>query len=472
MQSTLATANQAFQKGETSAAMVGYVNALLNMPELGKAIFGNISRTREQYLKSRNKGEPLKVVVCGWELAHNAAGRAHTLAEIYREITSDVEIVGSIFPRWGTEVWEPIRETSIPIHTFVVEPDCFIEQALTLVAAHPADVVHLSKPRAPNIFFGIFYKLMWGAKVIVDIDDEELAFVKAESPLNISDYLQVYETLPPFEQLADAHWTRIGVGLVDEFDAITVSNTALQRRYGGVLIGHARDQKNLKSSQALRQSSREALDILPGQKVVLFSGTPRSHKGLLEVAKAIQSLNRDDILFVIAGSFVERHLHFKAELEGVTGINYLFLENQPISALSSTLAIADCCVLLQDTSSTISKYQIPAKLSDALAMRVPVLVSSTEALEDPIASGAVVATTLKNLAVHLATNLDCPSQEQTDKGWHYFVKHLSFEANASKLRRVAECAHNKPVSSAFYKILSTISNDKFFLGACKTLARA
>ena len=456
MTSSLAAANQAFQKGQTTVAMAGYVNALLKMPGLGKTIAGNISRTRQQYLNSRNTAEPLKVVVCGWELAHNAAGRAHTLADIYREITSDVEIVGSIFPRWGREVWEPIRDTSIPIHAFVVEPDRFIEQALTLVAAHPADVVHLSKPRAPNIFFGIFYKLLWGAKVIVDIDDEELAFVKAETPLSLSEYLQEYPTLPPLDQLTDAHWTRIAVGLVNEFDAITVSNAALQRRYGGVVIGHARDPNILKPSPEQRQKSRQALGIQTHQKVVLFSGTPRPHKGLLEVAKAIQSLNREDVLFVIAGSFGERFLQFKARLQAVTGINYLFLENQPIATLANTLAIADCCVLLQDTSHPTSTYQIPAKLSDALGIGVPVIASNTKALSEIISAGAVMSTTTKELPRVMLEVLYSKNQNMKSKGYDFFEKNLTNKICAEKIKSLMAGVNKNSLSKSLEDIRQTL----------------
>jgi hypothetical protein len=35
----------------------------------------------------------------------------------------------------------------------------------------------------PNILFGLLYKLIWGATVLMDIDDEELAFADAEAPL-------------------------------------------------------------------------------------------------------------------------------------------------------------------------------------------------------------------------------------------------------------------------------------------------
>lgn len=461
MTSVLATANQAFQKGQTTVAMVGYVNALLKMPELGKTISGNIARTRQQYLNSRKTAEPKKVVVCGWELAHNAAGRAHTLAEIYRVITSDVEIVGSIFPRWGREVWEPIRETTIPIHGFVVEPDRFIEQALALVASYPADIVHLSKPRAPNMFYGIFYKLLWGSKVIVDIDDEELAFVKAETPLTISECLQDYTTLPPLDQITDAHWTRIAVGLVNEFDGITVSNRALQLRYGGIVIGHARDHKTLKPSPELRQSTRQVLGIQARQKVVLFSGTPRPHKGLLEVAKAIQSLNRDDIVFAIVGSFGERYLPFKTKLQEVTGVKYLFLENQPLSELQSTLSIADCCVLLQDTNHLASRFQIPAKLSDALAMRIPVIASNTPALSDLIASGAVIEANSENFAPQLAATFGQTDKDQIAIGHRYFIDHLTYEVNAGYLRRMLKSSKNISLSLSLRQILESLAKTGF-----------
>lgn len=473
MPSILATANQAFQKGETAAAMAGYVSALLKMPELGETIAGNIARTKQRHLNTRSADKPLKAIVCGWELAHNAAGRAHTLADIYRALTSDVQIIGSIFPRWGRDVWEPIRDSSIPIHAFVVEqPDRFIEQAMTLVGAHPADVVHLSKPRAPNIFFGIFYKLLWGAKVIVDIDEEELAFVKADTPLILADYLKDYSELPPLNQLTENHWTRIAVGLASEFDAITVSNAALQHRYGGTVIGHARDPRVLKPSSELRQKSRAVLGILPYQKVVLFLGTPRPHKGLLEVAQAIQALKRDDIIFMIVGSFGEKHMAFKTKLQAVAGVNYLFLENQPLSALANTLAVADCCVLLQDASHPTSTYQIPAKLSDALAMRVPVIVSETKALEEPITAGAVISTSMTNLHLTIGTTLEQPGHELLDVGHRYFLEHLSLGASMQWMSKVVSCDHCKPLSPALMEISTSIIDKRLHLKELNALATA
>ncbi|MBS0015519.1 MAG: glycosyltransferase, partial [Arthrospira sp. SH-MAG29] len=73
--------------------------------------------------------------------------------------------------------------------------------------------VHLSKPRIPNIVLGLLYKLVWGARVIVDIDDEELAFVKAEATVD-------WRELPPLRDLDSQEWTEIAAGLAQEFDKV------------------------------------------------------------------------------------------------------------------------------------------------------------------------------------------------------------------------------------------------------------
>lgn len=380
--------------GRYADAIAHYAQVLINTPALGKSISANLSIARQKYRNSRQGIEKQRVAVCGWELAHNPAGRAYTLATLY-ETFADVEIIGSIFPRFGREVWEPIRNTRIPKHTFLVEDESrFIDQAIALVAAHPYDIVHLSKPRAPNIFFGILYKLLWDAKVVMDIDDEELGFVGADSAISVDDYLKQHGQLPGFNDLAGKEWTRLAVGLADVFDGVTVSNPALQQRYGGEIIRHARDENKFHPSPELTRKSREKFGIPQDKKVVLFFGTPREHKGLKETAEAIAELKRDDILFVIVGDFPDSEL--KRQLQVINGCRFSFIGNQPFDAIPEVVSIADCCVLLQGES-LAAQYQVPAKLSDALGMGVPVFASDTPALEEFFGSGAVEKTSSKEL---------------------------------------------------------------------------
>jgi GT2 family glycosyltransferase/glycosyltransferase involved in cell wall biosynthesis len=374
------------------------------------------------------------VAVCGCELAHNPAGRVITLAQLYAT-SFDVEIIGCIFPQWGEQLWEPVRETIFPKHILTVRDEShFLKHATELVTAHPYATVHLCKPRIVNILIGLLYKVIWGANILIDIDDEELAFVGADSPLDLDEYLSRYGCLPKLIDLTKNVWTRLAVGLVDSFDAITVSNAALQRRYGGTVIAHARDEKIFTVSPPRKRTCRERFGVPQDARVVLFLGTPRAHKGLLETAQSIAALNRDDVLFLIAGDFEDDSL--KQALLAIHGVRFHFLGNQPFSLLHEVVALGDVCVLFQDVHALVSQFQMPAKLSDALGMGLAVLATRTPPLEQAFAAGALLPVTHDTLTSQLEAALDnTPAADAARKaGINWFKSELSLSVNARKLR--------------------------------------
>jgi glycosyltransferase involved in cell wall biosynthesis len=432
--SPLAEGNRALRENNFAAAIALYLEALQATPALGKTIAFNIAQAKKKHLETRNAVDRARVAVCGWDLAHNAAGRVYTLAKLY-ETFSDVEIIGTLFPKFGTEIWEPIRNTKIPVHSFVVEDESrFLDHAVQLVAAHPYDIVHLSKPRIPNIFFGILYKLIWDAKILVDIDDEELAFVNADTPISIDDYIKAHGSLPSLIDLTGKEWTRLAVGLAKEFDGITVSNPALQQRYGGEIIRHARDEKLYQPSLELKRKSREKLGIGQDKKVVLFFGTPLNHKGLLEIADAISSLKRNDVVFAIIGDFPDPSL--KAKLLEKKEVDYFFLGNQPFETLPEVVAIGDYCVLLLDPDFSVSHFQVPAKLSDALGMGLVVVASDLVANSDLKAKEFSILTTGDELGKTLAEVI---SNDNLANKYHKialsgFLDEFSYLANSEKLK--------------------------------------
>lgn len=458
----LVKANEALRQGNYAQAIAHYAQVIVQQPELAKSISANLTIARNKYRASRQVSAKPSVAVCGWDLAHNAAGRVYTLATIY-ETFAQVEIIGSLFLCFGREIWEPIRDTQIAKYTFVVEDESkFIEQAIQLIAAHPYDIVHLSKPRAPNIFFGILYKLLWGAKVLMDIDDEELAFVGAETPISIDDYIQQHGNLPELNNLAGKDWTRLAVGLAKEFDGLTVCNAALQQRYGGEIIRHARNEKFFKPSPELKRQSREKYGIPQDAKVVLFFGTPREHKGLIETAQVIASLKRPDVIYCIVGSFSDESL--KQRLLEVKGCNYKFLPNQSISKTSEILATADCCVLLQDTNSTAAQFQTPAKLSDALAMGLRVLTNSTDDLKEYCDAGMVEKVDVKNLGPKLALTLEhCDAPNS--KAVALFRNKFSLVQNSVKLKHFEMVCTSTLIPRWYKNLLSGVEAHNHYVDA-------
>ena len=214
--------------GDWAGAIRAYAQGLMEQPLLGMHYVANLERARTQYRQERqqiNQQGPAhtQVVVAAAELSHNAAGRTHTLAQLYRHLGHPVSLLGSHFPQWGRQLWEPIRgavrQQGLPVHSFVVEHEpSFVSQAWELVLQQPADLVHLSKPRLRAVVFGLLYKLLWGAAVLVDIDDEELLFVGEREPITLDGLKRLCHGLPEPRELMGPLWTRLAVDLAQRFD--------------------------------------------------------------------------------------------------------------------------------------------------------------------------------------------------------------------------------------------------------------
>jgi GT2 family glycosyltransferase/glycosyltransferase involved in cell wall biosynthesis len=436
----LVLGNRAQRHAQWAQACALYLQAVQEQP--GAAwIKDNLKLLAQQYRRRPRCDGGLSVGVCGWELSHNAAGRVQMLADLYGTF-ANVELLGCHFPKWGRSLWSPLVPSRFPVHSFVVDDESsFMPLAMALVAAHPYDVVHLSKPRAPTLFIGLLYKLLWRAQVLVDVDDEELAFVGGLDALSIDAVFQAEVGLPPLQALAGADWTRLAVGLVDAFDGVTVSNPALQQRYGGQLLRHARDQSLFDRAAVARAASRARFGIEAGKKVVLFFGTPRAHKGLVETAEAIAQLPSRDVVFVVAGDFPDAAL--MQRLLQVPGCDTRLLGAQPYADIAQVVALADACVLLQQPGALVADFQAPAKLSDALAMGVPVLSRRTPPLAEFIDAGAVVEVGPDGLAADLWRLLsdDAFRNRQSAQALAVFQQKLSFPVNAQVLKDVITATH-------------------------------
>ncbi|GAB3537732.1 hypothetical protein GCM10027343_01650 [Noviherbaspirillum agri] len=440
---SVAQGNEALRNKQYDRAIACYLQAVYAAPAMASILAGNIEIARARYRLQRQADSRQRVAVCGWELSHNAAGRAYTLAKLYERF-ADVKLVGAIFPSFGTQVWEPLRHDRLICHAFIVKDHArFLEQAIALVASHPVDLVHLSKPRGPNILFGILYKLLWGATVLVDIDDEELSFVGSQSGVALDKYLAASGDRIALEGLDGKVWTEIAVGMADAFDGITVSNPALQKRYGGTIIRHARDEEKFKGSAQLRRASREKHDIAQDKIVVMFCGTPRKHKGLIEAADAITALGRSDLVFVIAGDFPDEAL--KQELQKRHAVDFKFLGNQRPDALPELLAMGDLALLFSDEQSAITAFQVPAKLSDALAMGFHVLATDslalTEFANEPALKLIRSSDAPEALDIALRTMVGNVSAQHTARD--LFLREFSFAANLPRLRGAVEAAFSR-----------------------------
>ncbi len=414
---------------------------------------------------SDSKGARPNVIVVAWDLSHNPVGRALALAEVASH-HADCEIVGPMFSRYGEDLWGPLRESSRTFdirgyraHSFYT----FMEGAIRLVSEKPCDVAWVSKPRLPSLLIGFLYKLIHGASVLLDIDDDELSFVGAEEPLSLDEFLATSTPLDWREPFGK-RWTQLAASLIGSVDAVTVCNPVLQDKFGGTLLRHTRNSQPFDAALAKREALRAEFGFSNSDKVILFLGTPRRHKGVLEIAHALNVLADPNAVLCVIGTTTDPA--FKKELEALRSTRVVFHDDQPFSRVADLNAMADFVCILQDQANAISNYQTPAKLTDALAAGTVVLATPVPPLSDLMEPGRIVAVQRDGLvdALRRAISGEFGGVEAAGERRAFFRAELSTEANAGRARDAINAARGKngPVPAEIFRLLEHI--DEFMPG--------
>ena len=325
--------------------------------------------------------------VIAWDLAHNPLGRAYLIADVLRN-DYDVEIIGSTFPRFGSDIWKPLRDCSrVPIKS--VPGDCFPTYFRTMQALAEnieGDVLFVSKPRLPSLELAILAKIRRNRPIILDIDDYELSFFENGMPLSL-DELKAHRTVLDADVPYGEVWTGYCQSLIPHVEQVTVSNEELRKKYGGTILPHIRDERDFDPSVYPRDTIRRALGFAPEDKVILFAGTPRMHKGLSRLVTALGELNCPTYKLLVVGSPADGNV--TGLFHPVAPNRVTMLPDVPFSDLPGYLCAADLVALLQDEEAPPSAFQMPAKFTDALSMGIPILASNAPPLVNLANDGLV-----------------------------------------------------------------------------------
>ncbi len=336
-----------------------------------------VEELQHQRRTARAGGGRAKVAVLAWDVGHNPFGRAHLLADLLRD-RYDVELWGAQFERYGTTLWPPLRNTTIPVRRFTGGsfPD-FLDTLDDVAHRIDADALYVSKPRLPSLALGVLAKERWNRPLLVDVDDFEPSFFEETGGVDVAEVLRQRadpDALLPFGRL----WTLACESVVGAADLLTVSNPELEARYGGLSVPHARDEAVFDPARYDRTVARRRLGLGEDDRLVLFGGTPRAHKGILELLGALEALG-DDHLRV--GVFGTRELDDLRQQIGPLAHWILPLPYHAFDELPGLLAAADLTCALQAPDHPVSQYQMPAKVTDAMAMAVPCLVTAVPPLQ-------------------------------------------------------------------------------------------
>ena len=171
-----------------------------------------------------------------------------------------------------------------------------------------------------------------------------------------------------------------GVLGVRRADAVSVSSSWLQERFGGDIIVHARDELEFDPSRYDREQARESLGIVPGDVCVMFVGTPMRHKGIDLIEEAIRFAGVPQLVLAtnaVAPAGADRDCR-AVRVPPVT-----------LKELPSLLVAADIIALPQKPTRS-TRAQMPAKLFDAMAMGVPVVTTDVSDMKRVLNGGGIV----------------------------------------------------------------------------------
>ncbi len=351
----------------------------------------------------------MKLTILSHNLSSNAAMRAHRLA-VAAEKFSEVKLIGAVerkglWPALPSEACaQTVEEKRFPR---------FFTSLLQLVEAADGDVLIAVKPHLASFGAALIAAEQRQVPVILDHDDLDVAFVPrnewAEHP-----------SMADLRRPASAIYLSLLTKASSAASAITVASTALQKRFGGTLIPHGSLQRE-----------KVRLEFGFTGPIVLFAGTPRWHKGLKPLAKAVSRVAGARLAVLCRPEDLSEPHWQRFSLLRLPMISY--------SHFPKLLAAADVVAIPQlDTEA--SRHQMPMKVYDCMAMARPIVASAISDLPATLEGcGRLVPPgDVAQLAGAIAELLNHPAQARAlgERARARCLEHYSMERVSEKLLSV------------------------------------
>jgi len=298
-----------------------------------------------------------------------------------------VEIIGPVFGEW---IWGPVADDNCITYKSVKISGKLEDyrQIGKLAKMIEGDVIYASKPRFWSYDVGLLKKWFSKKPLVLDIDDWEMGFIinnrQCDALINRYSRIEFFlrNIKRSLRQPNNSYFlAAINEKLVKCADQVTVSNSFLRNRFGGTIVWHARDTDYFDPCKFDKNSIRAKHGIGEMDKIVIFCGTPRPHKGIEDLIMALKQT--PDVFLIILGVHEKRYcqeLVSRAKRELGNERVHVFGVH-PFSKIPEFLAMSDIVVLPQlQNSATIG--QVPAKVFDGMAMAKPIITTNVSDLAD------------------------------------------------------------------------------------------
>jgi glycosyltransferase involved in cell wall biosynthesis len=272
---------------------------------------------------------------------------------------ADVTLIGPVEPAgpWPALPDEPwIR--SVPEKRF----PAFHRSFLDLVELCDGDVLIAVKPHLASFGTALVAAEIRNTPVLLDHDDLDIAFTPRE----------LWSEKPSMADLrrpASAVYLSLLTKASPAAQAITVASTALQKKFGGTLLPHGCVTELFDPAKVDREAARRTFGF--DAPTVLFAGTPRWHKGLKPLAKAVSKIPGAKLAVFCRDEDLAEIDWKKYPVQRLPLI--------PYTKMPGAIAAADVLAIPQlDTDA--ARFQMPMKVYDCMAMGKPIVASAVSDL--------------------------------------------------------------------------------------------
>ncbi|MBK1649517.1 glycosyltransferase [Rhabdochromatium marinum] len=405
-----------------------------------------VKQTTEHYFRQglprRRAHRVKKLSILSWDHCRNHHSKPFALAEALADEYA-VQLVSFDFFNEGLFV--PLRDVnphfatwSCPGKTF---PGFFkvLDKALD---ALNGDLLYVVKPRLPSLGLALLANRSTGVPIALEINDMETIVSR---PGQAVQHLQlpleaVNWSDPELRNPYSERWAQVLDPIAQELPMVLTHNTALDAHFGNrcLYMRNIKDESIYDIHRYDRSAIRRQLGFRADDRVILFGGLLRAHKGVYELLEMIEHLGdaRYQLLFVASQASPEQARI--AELARSSDKRLRLLPPQNREGMARINLAADIVILWLNPDIPASHYQMPYKATDALAMGTPIIANAISDFAElgrqgylrlvPYGDWAGMRATLNTIFADPIAR-----QRQIDAGRRLFQRQFSYMAARSNL---------------------------------------
>lgn len=358
----------------------GNTSTVTKISEAVEDYYGGAMTPSSPSLDDATRAPRLSVI--SWDICRNHFSKAYNLAESFSD-PSRVHLLG--FQFFDEPIFGPYADAEPEFATTYLPGGKLSEWASSMAQGASAisnDIAYAVKPRLPSLGTALIANYHFGTPVVLEMNDLESVVTRPRAG-QTAQVLDLDDVDPGDPDLGDPYgptWTAIMEGLAPDIPIRVTHNHNLDSFFGGGahVIRNPKDDQWFDPDRYDRDDVRRDLGFAPGDRVLLFGGMVRKHKGIFEFVELLERLGPQWRLLVVGS----RETPDQRRLAEQAPQRVTIVPPVDRNEMAKLNLACDAVVLWLDPDVAASHYQMPYKLTDALAMKVPVIANDIGDLGD------------------------------------------------------------------------------------------